>query len=218
MPPYSTLLISALLFASAQPPSASHLSGRILDPNGAPVPAATVIAKRVGGLLPSSAGGTTSDAQGIFHLTLREAGDYVLRILPPGAPPSATPGCSECCAPRTEFEPTDFPAPGPQPALHVEKGQTRSDLAVTLHRAPVYCVQGEVRAANGAPCDEVTITLETPDGSASVLHQGGRFLLTNLRSGTYHLAIREPGLNGRVLIRELIRVRGQNGRVAVRLR
>ncbi|WP_321474728.1 carboxypeptidase-like regulatory domain-containing protein [uncultured Paludibaculum sp.] len=199
------------------------ISGRVTDQQGRPLESTPVVAVRTGALgfgqdVPS--GGVTTDERGAFCLTGLRSGEYFLRVLPSGAAPSASPACKECCAAGSDFPRSYYyrvQKTGRRQAVRVEEGRTVSGVAVVIPRVPAYCVSGEALDRAGALRDDVALSLEGDGWSSSVMNEGGRFLLTNLVAGQYLLVIRQRGVSGSVLAREVIRVGRQNGRVVVRL-
>ena len=216
------LLVLVGIAGAAQPPCA--ISGRVTDQQGVPTQAATVTVVRVGVLelgQEGPAAGATTDGGGRYCLTGLRPGGYVLRINARTHPPSASPACSECCSASSELVPSGYGGMQKQNSgqtVWVENGRTASAATVVLQRAPAYCVPGDVRDAKGTLRQDVRIALHGVGWSASVLNEGGRFLLTSLLPGEYQLVIRESGTNQRDLARELIRVSGKSGRIVVSLR
>jgi len=216
------LLVVVGIARAAEPQCA--ISGRVTDQQGVPTQAATVTVVRVGALelgQEGPAGGATTDGSGRYCLKGLRPGGYVLRVIVRTHPPSASPACSECCSASSEFVPSGYGGMQEQNSgqtVWVERGRTASTATVVLQRAPAYCVPGEVRDAKGTLREDVRIALHGVGWSASVLNEGGRFLLTNLLPGEYRLVIRESGAYQRELARELIRVSGKSARIVVSLR
>ena len=188
---FELLLIGILCsvpVAIAQPSCA--VSGRVLDDQGKPIPFAVV-------------NDTVANQRGEYCIRALPPGEHFIRASARMQPPSASPACDSCCDPNSEFAATSYP-------VSVGKAGKASGLDIRMRRVPAYCVRGEVRDHTGRLRSDLAIGLEQGSWSAGVFNEAGRFLLTNLPSGSYTLVIRERPQLGRVLLRRAIHVGASN--------
>jgi hypothetical protein len=146
--------------------------------------------------------GAETDGRGEYCLAL-PPGLYKVRGYARTRPPSASPSCKSCCRAATDFVPTFYPG-----QLNVEKGRTVSRIDIRLRRAQVYCVRGEVRDGSGALVKDAYLGLIMDDvgGSAGVITEAGRFLLTDLTPGAYTLTLMDRPQLGRIVARKAFRI------------
>lgn len=195
------LLLASVTTTGAVGPECA-IQGRVIDPGGAPVASAAVRAIRAGSLpVPrdSPSGGVTADLRGEFCLSGLDPGEYLIRTSARSSPPSAAPGCAECCVLTSEFVPTAY-------RVRVESSRNAPPVTIAMRRVPAYCVRGEVVDSSGRLRGDAGLVLSADGWSASVFNEGGRFLLTSLPAGEYRLTVTEPGRVGRVLVQRAIRV------------
>jgi hypothetical protein len=79
-----------------------------------------------------------------------------------------------------------------------------------MRRVPAYCVRGELRGFLGTLPKDVVVTIERDSWSASVIVDGGRFLLTSLPAGSYTIVVHDQRQLGRVLARRVVAVTTAN--------
>lgn len=198
-------LIAVVLAAFLSPVMAKDgciVSGRVVDERGKPVPFAAVTAGK--GVSSRAVNGATATNTGEYCIRELAAGTYFIRAFARSNPPAASPDCSTCCGPSSELELRSAPR------VSVETGRTASGVNVTMRRVPAYCVRGELRGFLGTLPKDVVVTIERDSWSASVIVDGGRFLLTSLPAGSYTIVVHDQRQLGRVLARRVVAVTTAN--------
>lgn len=161
------------------------ITGRVVDSEGQPVPAATVLARvRAGRLMRRSVSSvTTYDADGRFEMTGVPEGDFELVATARGFPPS-------------------------EPVPVSVRGDGASSATITMQRGG--SLSGVVRSAeDGAPIQGATLALEgrlgAQQGSAialtarAVSGPDGRFTLDGIGASSSSVRVQAEGYHSRIL-------------------
>ncbi len=136
-----------------------RLRGRVVDPEGHPIPDATVQ------LVHSGGGGrpaTKTGKDGAFELGQLLSAAFMIRAIPP---PKLPPPKSKEDEPEI-WAPTYYPGVTEQfraERLVVRAGQERNDCDIVLRTVPVFHVRGRVVDDGGNPVAGAAIKLVSPD-------------------------------------------------------
>jgi Carboxypeptidase regulatory-like domain len=134
-----------------------HVTGRVLDGRGDPVPGA-----RIDLTLPQTFWTAVTDSHGRFDIdsVIAGASDYRLSATPPAAwkPPEAEADTHEPRAWARTFYPAAIRRADSAP-LAVSPGVDLRDLEVRLLAVPVHAVRGILLNADGAPAAKTALTI-----------------------------------------------------------
>lgn len=191
-------LFLALLTAGSCASEVCSVQGRVLDPSGKPVPFAVVT---LSGAVLQPLHGAASDASGVYCLPALPPGEYMLQVEARREPPAAWPHCTGCCGKTFDLAAS---------AQTVRLTGQPVTVNIGLRRVRTYCVRGEVRDLLNRPLSRIGISVRSGVWSASVLHQNGRFLLTNLRPGSHTISVGEPSKLSRIYAEHSFRVGNRN--------